>query len=234
VVLDATSLLPGWHDVPLAAMLQTATGLPVTVDNDGNCAALAEQAFGKGRTLENFVVLVVGTGIGGGVVAGGALLRGEANAAAELGHLSVERDGPPCGCGGRGCVELYASGSGLAARAAQLMQDGALRIDGVTPRTVTAEALGRAAAAGDGTSLRLIGEAGHTLGVAVAGLLNTFNPRRVILAGPLMAFGEPFLAPLRAAVAERALAIPRESAEIVVSELGDQGLLGAAALVLWS
>jgi len=231
VVRESTDLLKGWSEIPLAQILTEATGLPVRVDNDGNCAALAEATFGEGRAADDCIVLVVGTGIGGGVVSGGRLLRGAANAAGELGHVSIDADGPPCSCGGRGCVELTAGGSGMARLAAGLMRDGSLRIEGLGPDTVTAEALGKAASRGNKGALEIVEQAGKALGVAVTGYLNAFNPSLVILAGPVSGLGEPWIRSLRATVAERGMHTPRASAEIVLSRLQDHGLLGAAAMI---
>jgi UDP-N-acetylglucosamine 2-epimerase/N-acetylmannosamine kinase len=148
IVLDSTALLEGWAGVPLAGRLRALTGLPVRVDNDGHCAALAERRFGLGRDVLHFVTLVIGTGIGGRIVSGGELLRGARNAAGELGHLVVQADGPLCTCGNRGCVERLASGSGLAQEARALAAGGALHIDGCDADAITAEDLGRAAAVG--------------------------------------------------------------------------------------
>ncbi|MEI7527593.1 MAG: ROK family protein [Elusimicrobiota bacterium] len=217
VVADSNALLPGWLDVPLRDLLAAATGLEVKVDNDGNCAALAERAFGAGRASSDFISLVLGTGVGGGAVVNGELLRGADNAAAELGHLTIDGGGPPCSCGGRGCVELYASGSGLA------------RLSG---GRLTARELGEAAARGDKAALELIGNAGTALGIAAAGLINAFNPERVILSGSLLKLGEPYLKPLREAALGRAMKTARSSVELVVSELEEPALLGAAALIL--
>jgi glucokinase len=130
-------------------------------------------------------------------------------------------------------VELYAGGSGIARLAEELVKSGTIGIAGLPPGPITAESLGKAAAGGDPAASRLIEQAGRSLGVAVASLLNAFNPRRVILGGPVTTLGEAYLGPLRAAVAERSMKTPRESVEIVVSDLQDQGLLGAAALILW-
>lgn len=232
LVMDSTALLEGWASVPLGEILANRFGLRVRVDNDGHCAALAERLFGKGQDVQHFVSLTVGSGIGGGVVADGVLLRGASNAAAEFGHLSIEAEGPACSCGNRGCVELFASGSGLAARARDLISSGALSLPGSSLEQVDAQCLGRAAAEGNATARQLIEDAGRSLGIAVSGLLAAFNPQRVILGGSVLRLGESYLAPLRETVATRSMKVAREAAEIVVSDLEDPGLLGAAALVL--
>jgi glucokinase-like ROK family protein len=229
VVLESTSLLAGWGDVPLAGLLQQRTGLAVRVDNDGHCAALGERHFGRGRDVRHFLTIVAGTGIGGGIVLDGQLWRGARNAAGEIGHIVIDPDGPPCTCGSRGCVEALASGSGIAARARALVASGDLSLEA---GDVTAEAVGRAAAAGHAAAAALIAEAGRALGTAIASLLNALNPERVILGGPVTRLGDAYLAPLRAAMTERAMPTARASAELVLSDLDDAALTGAAALVL--
>ena len=233
VVRHSTALLEGWDDVPLAAALRERTGLPVRVDNDGHCAALGERHFGEGRDVQHFVTLAIGTGIGGGIVADGVLLRGARNAAGELGHVVVDADGPPCSCGNRGCVERFASGSGLAEQARRLIDAGDLHLEAEASGAITAETLGRAMAAGNEAARALVASGGQALGIAISGLLNVLNPERVILCGPVLGLGDAFLGPLRAAVAERSMPTARESADIVVSGLEEPALHGAAALVLF-
>ena len=232
VVVDATALLDAWTDVPLAAQLGASTGLRVQVDNDGHCAALAERRFGAGRDVRHFVTIVVGTGIGGGIVCDGELLRGGRNAAGELGHVPVHADGPACSCGSRGCVERYASGSGLAERASALPEAVRRRAFGDAVGGLTGEMVGRAALSGQPEALAVVREGGAALGAALGGLLNVLNPQRVILAGPVLALGEAYLDPLRAAVEQHAMKTARESCEVVLSSLDEPALLGAAALVL--
>ncbi|MEK6755150.1 MAG: ROK family protein [Bacteroidota bacterium] len=229
-IVDSTALLPEWQHVPLRDILQSTLQLPVCVDNDGNCAALAEQMFGKGRAISNFIALVLGTGIGGGVVVENKILRGARNAAAELGHISIHYDGPQCSCGNRGCIELYASGSGLARLAKELLKSGTIKLEGMPEDQITPQALADAAQKGNAVARQLVEQAGALLGVAVAGLLNTFNPERVILSGSLTNIGELYLKPFRETVRARAMTLAWGSVEIVVSDLPDPGLLGAAIL----
>lgn len=231
VVLESTASLDGWAGIPVALELGRRTGLRVRVDNDGHCAALAERRFGAGQ-VHDFVAVVVGTGIGGGIVLGGELVRGARNAAGELGHLVVSADGPPCACGSRGCVETYASGSGLAARAREWVQAGTLSVDEPAPVVIDGEWLGRAVSRGHDEARALVREGGRALGVALAGIINTLNPPRVILSGPVLRLGEPYLDALREEVADRTMPTARASCEVVLSSLDEPALLGAAALVL--
>ena len=205
------------------------------MDNDGHCAALGERHFGQGQDVQHFVTLIVGTGIGGGLVLDGEVWRGARNAAGELGHVVVDAAGPPCSCGNRGCVESFASGSGLAARARALIaSEGQPPFDTDPAGEVSAEALGRAAAGGHAGALAVIADGGRALGVALSSLLNVLNPQRVILGGPVLRLGDAFVGPLRAEVAARALPTARDSCDIVLSDLDDAALLGAAALVLFA
>ena len=214
-VVDATALLPGWRGIRLGEVLRTAFGLPVHVDNDGHCAALAEQRFGAGRDCSHFVTLVLGTGLGGGIVVVDRLVRGAANAAGELGHVSVDAEGEPCACGNRGCAELYVSGSGLA-RSGR-----------------TAPELAAAAHRGDAAARGILREAGQRLGLLLVDLLHLLNPERVVLAGPVtIGCGDMLLGPALDVVAQQALPTARANAAIVRSTLSEPGLLGAAALVL--
>jgi glucokinase len=144
----------------------------------------------------------------------------------------VQADGPLCTCGNRGCVERLASGSGLAQEARALAASGALHIDGCEADLITAEDLGRAAAAGHADAGELIRRGGDALGTAIASVITVLNPERVVLAGPVLQLGETYLDAVRAAVAARAMRSGRESCEILVSRLADPALLGAAALVL--
>jgi glucokinase-like ROK family protein len=232
VIVDSTALLEGWRDVPLAEALERRLGLRTRVDNDGNCAALAEQRFGLGLGLRHFVTVVVGTGVGGGIVIEGQLLRGASHAGAEIGHVTIDPRGATCSCGGRGCIELLASGSGIAARARELARRGDGGFGALGPEQLTAEAVGRAALAGDATARGLVEDAGRALGHALGGLVNVLNPERVILSGSVLRTGDLYLRSLREAMETSAMKTAREAVDVVVSALEEPGLLGAAALAL--
>ncbi|MFN8109719.1 MAG: ROK family protein [Thermoleophilia bacterium] len=202
-------------DVPVRALLEERTGRRVVVDNDGNLAALAEHRLGAAAGTGTSITFTVGTGVGGGVVLDGALMRGAGGRGAELGHIPVRADGPPCPgrCPGRGCLEALASGTALA------------RALGVPDaRTVL-----HRADAGDEEAARVVDEAGVALGVAMAGLANVFNPEVFVVGGGLgMAAGERLLAPARRELAARALP-PNAGARVVPARLGElAGAIGAA------
>lgn len=229
-VVDATALLPDWRRVPLRELALAQVGLPTWVDNDGNCAALGELWFGAGRDCRHFVNVVVGTGIGGGVVLNGQVLRGADSAAGELGHVSVDYQGPVCNCGNWGCVELFASGSGLANLAQTLWEAGLLQFTHkniTSAQDITALDVGEAARLGNPVAQDLIQRAGRILGTALTSLLHTLNPERVIVGGSVLDLGESYWHPLVSTVQARAM----HPVPVMRSPLREAGLLGAASLV---
>jgi glucokinase len=187
----------GVTGAPLRRDLEQRLRLPVTVDNDGNAAALAEARAGAGRDARMLVMLTLGTGVGGGIVASGRLLTGAAGLAGELGHLPSTDDGPTCACGGRGCLEVYASGTAVARQAARA---GLTRPDG---QPLTAEDVVAAARAGTAEATQALAAAGQAVGRAVARLVPVLNPDLVLLGGGLTAgAADLVLVPARQALAE--------------------------------
>ena len=229
-VFSSSVALEGWS-LPLAEKLEAACGLSTHVENDGNCVAIAEHAFGAARGLRHVIVLWLGTGIGAGLIIDGRIHHGRSGAAAELGHVVVKFDGPTCSCGRIGCVESYASGLGIAARAARRMRAGDWTLDGIDAADVTARHLAEAAAAGHAGAIDVAREGGHALGAALGGWLNIFNPERVVLGGTIVSFGDAFLEPLHAAVNAHALPVAGREADIVLSTMHEPALLGASRLV---
>jgi glucokinase len=223
-------------DVPLREIMQKRVEIPVFVDNDANCAALAEHLFGAGRGADNVVMLTIGTGIGGGLVLGGEIYRGSVGAAAELGHIVINENGPRCqgSCPNHGCVETYASGTAIAregSAAAQGHPDSvlgkALAQGPITGRTVT-----DAAAKGDEMARDVVAEAGRHLGVALASLSNIFDPDVIVIGGGVSAAGDLLLDPAREELRARALP-PMNKTSVKIAELGgDSGMIGAAAMAL--
>ena len=206
--------------VALGARMEERFGRPVAVDNDANAAALAEWAAGAGRGTRDMVMLTLGTGIGGGLVLGGKLYRGAVGAGAELGHMVIDYEGPPCSgsCTGRGHFEALASGRAADRRARAL-------------GLADARALAAAARGGDRAALAECRELGCLLGAGIATLVNVFNPELVVVGGGFSAAGELLLTPAREVVEREALAPGRDVVRIVLAELGDQaGLVGAGLL----
>jgi glucokinase len=223
-------------DIAFADVMTERLGLPVFVDNDGNTAALAEHRAGAARGVSEAVILTIGTGIGGGLILRGEVYRGALGAAAELGHIVIEFDGPPCqgNCPNRGCVEAFASGTALAREARRLAQERpgsglarALR-DG---RQLAGPLVTELAHDGDAAAIEAIELIGSRLGIAIVSLANILNPEVIVVGGGVIAAGELLLAPARAVVAERALPFVADNLRIVAARFGvEAGMIGAAAL----
>ena len=220
-------------DVPLREIIEKRIGLPIFVDNDANVAALAEFLYGAGRGATNLVMLTIGTGIGGGLVLNRELYRGTVGAGAELGHIVVDENGPPCQgtCPNHGCVETFASGTALAREgriAARSHPDSALAKEKeITGRTVTEAAL-----AGDRAARDVVATAGRHLGVALSSLANAFEPDLIVIGGGVSAVGDLLLDPAREELRSRALP-PMNETRVEVAKLGgDAGMIGAAAMAL--
>jgi glucokinase len=223
-------------DVPIRDLLAERIGLPVVLDNDTNAALVAECRFGAARGVRDVVMLTVGTGIGGGLLVDGQVVRGATGAAAELGHIVVDRDGPPCpgNCPNHGCLEAFVSGPALARegrRAAEAAPESGLGRALAGGRDVTGPLVTELAHDGDAAAREVIAGLGGWLGIGIANFVNVFNPEMVVVGGGLVAAGDLLLDPARAVVAERALVPARDQVRIVPARFGDEsGMLGAAAL----
>lgn len=222
----------GWEQMPLASRVEAALGLPATVANDGDAAALAEFHFGAGRGVQHLLYLTVSTGIGGGIIIGGTLYRGERAWAGEIGHQVLKPDGPLCPCGRNGCLESLASGLSIAREARLRVRgpDGAASmLAAIPPDTLTAQHVAEAAAAGDTLARMVWNEAMGWLGIGIASAANLLNPGRVILGGGLTRAGTLLFDPVRHVVAHRAM---DPDLVVVPAALGDDvGILGGAALL---
>jgi glucokinase len=223
------------EDVPIRELVAERTGLPVSVDNDANVAALAEHLYGAGRGAEHMVMLTIGTGIGGGMILDGEVYRGAHGAGAELGHMVIQADGPPCqgNCPNHGCIESLASGTALGREgkaAAESAPDSAIGKLLAAGEAVDGKAVTEAALAGDEAAIGVLGLIGTRLGVACASLANIFEPEVIVIGGGVIAAGELLLEPARRELRRRALRPMNETA-IVEATLGnDAGVIGAAAL----
>jgi glucokinase len=225
-----------WRDLPLAERVRAAVGLPVVVDNDGNVAAWGEFRFGAGRGASNLLMVTVGTGIGGGIVAGGRLFRGAHGFAAEIGHVIVEPNGPLCGCGNRGCWEQVASGRaiGRMGREAALEHPESLILElaGGDVTQVHGPVVTEAATRGDPMAREILSEVGRRLGEGIAGLVNVLDPELVVVGGGAVTAGDLLLEPARRAFSESVEAPEhRPPVPLVAAALGnDAGAIGAADL----
>ena len=235
-VLRFAPNLPGVTEFPVARLLAERTALPVRVDNDATCAAWAEHEVGAGAGSSDMVLVTLGTGIGGGIVAGGRVLRGKNGFAGELGHMVVERDGVPCPCGRRGCWERYASGSALGRMARDAAAAGGaarvLELAGGDLDAIHGEHVTRAVLEGDREALALLETMAGWLGVGLVNIVNAFDPELLVIGGGLVEIGEPLLAPARRSFAARAVAPShRPEVPIVPASLGERaGAIGASLL----
>jgi glucokinase len=225
------------ENVPIRDLMTKRLGLPVLIDNDANLAILAEHMFGAARGAENAAMLTIGTGIGGGLIIGGRLYRGSTGAGAELGHVVVDINGPPCqgSCPSNGCIEAVASGTALAREgreAAERRPDSTLGRALAAGEEITGKSVTDAALAGDEVARDVVALIGRRIGTAAAGIANTFDPDVIVLGGGVLAVGELLLEPARDELRSRALP-PMNKTPLVAAELGPEaGMVGAAALAL--
>ena len=220
---SVTAPLMGWADLPLRDRLQSELGVRVLVDNDVNTLAVSERLYGRGRSVENFITVTLGRGIGLGIVAGGDIYHGFGGGAGEFGHVTVSADGPICTCGKQGCLEAVVADPALVAQAK------ARRIIG---RGATIDTLRRKAAAGDAGALALFAEAGAVLGRAVAGLVNVLSPQLILVSGEGTQ-GWSYYAPSFDAALRTNLFPAFRNVEVEVDPWDDaKWAIGAAALVL--
>ncbi|VEI13543.1 ROK family glucokinase [Trueperella bialowiezensis] len=227
-----------WRDEPLGDQLARETGLPTIIENDANAAAWGEFRFGAAKEYSSAAVITIGTGIGGGIILGGELLRGATGFAGEIGHLNMVAGGVPCGCGQRGCWEVYSSGGALlrAARenARTDRERSAMLLDlaGGDPENITGLMVTEAAQAGCAGALDAFQEIGNWLGQGMADLGALLDPEVFVLAGGVSEAGSVLLTPATDAYRERLTASQyRQIAPVVLAELGnDAGIIGAADL----
>ncbi len=222
-VVASSNILPGWAGLRVTEEMTERLGLPVFIENDANLGALAESAWGAGAGFDQVAYIKTATGIGAGLVNGGHLFRGTTGTAGEIGHTTVVEDGPICRCGNRGCLELYAGGAALLEALRQSHSD-----------IETLDQVVQLAAEGHPACVRVLADAGAHIGVAIANLINLFNPRRIIVGGELSAAGETLLQPMRVAAQRSAVQTAVEAVEIVPGVLGHRAeVLGGLALVLF-
>jgi glucokinase len=227
-----------WHNVPLQADIERSLGLPTVVVNDVRAITWGEWLHGAGRGFDDIVCLFVGTGVGGGVISGGRMLSGCSNTAGELGHIVVDVDGPECTCGNRGCLEALAGGWAIARLARQLATEdakGGERLLGLAGslEAITAKTVALAAHDGDALSVTIVEKAAKALVAGAVGLVNAFNPSRLILGGGVISGMPRLIDRVREGVGHFALPAAATNIEVVPGVLGsDAGVIGAASLVM--
>lgn len=235
IVLDAFNL--EWKEFALRDKLSEAVSLPATLDNDANCATYGEWWQGAGRGATSLVGVTLGTGIGGGVIVGGRLIHGASGSAGELGHTTISFTGRRCKCGNYGCVEAYASGPNIAARAVEGLEAGAesvlLELVQGDLTAVTAVTVYEALVLGDEYAHEVMLETAKILGAGIANVINSLNPEVVVIVGGVTRAGDHLFVPLRSEVRRRAFKSSVEACRIVPGELPETaGAIGAAGIFM--
>jgi len=232
-LITSSPNLPGWCDVPLRDIVKKKYRVDTFLINDANAAALGEHHSGAGKGVNSLIYLTVSTGIGGGIIINGRLYSGPCGSAGEIGHMTIDVNGPRCNCGNVGCLETLASGTAVAKEAIQRISQGEKSslteiVEGRI-ENITAEKVSIAAQGGDSLALEVITKAATCLGVGMVNLVNIFNPEMIIVGGGVAQMGDLLLEPARQVVRERAFQLPAQAVRIVPAQLGDNaGVLGAA------
>ncbi|MGH2568523.1 MAG: ROK family protein, partial [Bacteroidota bacterium] len=227
-----------WDAVPLRDEIESLfAGFRVTVDNDANAAALGEAKFGAGREFPDFLFVIWGTGVGGGIILGGRIYRGTTGGAGEIGHICIDYNGPECNCGSRGCVEAYVGQRYLSKRtAARLQATPASKILALVSGDVSKIEpyyIAEAAHDGDALAREILTESGTLLGVAIGAVMNTLDLRVSIIGGGVSAAGDFVMQAIQKSVQEHVLRPLRKDIRVIPAQLGNNaGMLGAAGLVL--
>lgn len=228
---------PGnWPNVPMRDILSRKTGLPVDLLNDASAITYGEWRFGAGMGVDDMVCYTIGTGVGGGLVIDGRLHMGIGGTAGELGHTSIDLNGPRCGCGNYGCLEAFASAPAIATMGLKAVVQGTTteigRLADYDLNKITPEVIARAARSGDAVAINIYHQVGLYFGVAIAALLVTVSPRKVVIGGGVAAASDLFFDAIRQTLKERVTVMPVEEVEVVRALLGnDAGILGVARWV---
>ncbi len=234
-ILVKSPNLPSWEGVPLKKALTQKIKLPVSVENDANAAALGELFFGAGKHSKDFIYITVSTGIGSGIVVNGVLVRGAKGTAGEVGHMTMVKNGNLCGCGKKGCLEAYSSGTAIASYVKNKLKNGfkSKFFKNIKLNNITGILVAKAAKENDRLAIESRVLAADYLGIALANLINLLNPEKIILGGGVMEQSHHFWQPMMSAARREAWPIAFKSCQIVCSELGKYVTdLGAMALVM--
>ena len=238
-IVENAPNLPGWKNIKLGSILKNKFGYKVHLENDANAAAIGELIFGAGKKFKSFVMVTLGTGVGGGIVFNKKIFRGEFGAAGEIGHISIDVNGPKCNCGSTGCIEAYAGNSYLKekirselnnypeSRVWKLIENDLTK---VSPRTIQA-----AAEKNDAYSRFVIDRMGRQLGVALASLSNLLDISTFIIGGGVAGFGKPLFDSTRITITQRVLSSLRSRVLVIPAKLkNDAGIQGASSLVFYN
>lgn len=235
-VVYAPPNLPGWDEVPLKAWLERALSLPAFIENDANASALAEWSFGAGRGFQHMVYMTMSTGIGGGIILDGRLYRGPNDTAGEVGHMTIVENGPPCGCGRRGCLESLCSGPSIARRAREKAQasPGSLMVGlaGGDPARITAETVMDAARKNDPAAREIVDETARYMAIGLGNVVNMLNPEIIVIGTILVKAGDLLLEPIRDYLRRETWTRVYDTVRVEPAGLGDDvGDLAAIAVI---
>ncbi|MDK2992827.1 MAG: glucokinase [Clostridiales bacterium] len=225
-----------WENIQVLQPFKDRFQVPVYMDNDVRVNALGEWYFGAGRGVKNMVLITLGTGVGAGIIIDGKMLRGPQSAAGEVGHMIIVEDGPACTCGSRGCLEVFASATGMMRRCKELMlenRDSLLwqMCEGDIDKVRT-YMIDKAHDQGDKVGLQVMAETAYYLGIGLTNVVNIFNPELVVIGGGVSKAGERLLGPAREFVNKRAMVVQRQHYKLVAAQMLDEaGMLGACTLV---
>ena len=221
-MVSGPPIMPGWDGFPIRDTLQKLWNCPVSLNNDAELGALGEWAYGAGRGERDLVYIKVGVGIGAGLFLDGQIYRGLTGSAGEIGHITIEEDGPLCQCGNRGCLEALAGGRAIAKRAIDAVHQGqrTILVEKSPVESITHQDVIAAARRGDLVSQKIMSEAGSHLGTAIASLVNLVNPGMVVLGGGVAQIGDLLLEPIRRSVQKRSLRVASRAVRITSALLG--------------
>lgn len=225
----APPIMPGWDRFPIRATLENLWELPVALNNDANFGALGEWVYGAGRGERNLAFIKVGSGIGAGLIINRQIFGGTTGSAGEIGHLTIDENGPLCSCGNRGCLEAFAGGHAIELQAQKLVESGKRTLlTESNVKRITVREVAEAARRGDLAAQEILHRSGTFIGIAVAGLINLVNPSVVIIGGGVAEVGELLTAPIRKVVRERSLRAAEHAVKITTAMLGRRSsLIGA-------
>jgi len=237
-VLVAPPLMPGWENYPIRDFFKkTFTSAFVVVDNDVNIMALGEQRAGDGAGIDHFIFIKIGTGIGAGIISNGKIHRGSDGSAGDIGHICVDKEGPLCSCGNKGCLEAMAAGPAIMSKALESARNGSgptlNQIRESKGGVIRPEDVNLACREGDQAALDIIRDSGQMIGDVLAGLVNFFNPSHIFIGGGIANFGNHLLVAIRRAVLHRSLPLATTHLSIKFSRMGSNaGVMGAISLAL--
>lgn len=235
-IIHKSTNMPKFKNTPLRDMISNSLARPAILENDANVACWGEFAIGAGEGIKDMVFFTLGTGIGGGIISNGELVKGADGNAAELGHIIIYPDGRLCGCGQRGCVEAYASANSTAARATEAVEAGAesiLKEVLDTNGEITCKDVFEAAGIGDKSAKEIVDGTGKALGLLCVNMLHATEPKKIVFAGGMIAAGDILLESIRKHFEQEIWSIKEEALDICFATLGeDAGIIGAAALAI--